>query len=370
MKILHELNQLAMGGAERVVHGIIKNDPNNEYTVYSYKDGPMRKPLEDAGAKVFVDDGKATHDIEADIIHIHTGGNLSRLADAVRGEYLTIETIHSPVVSVVRDDHVFARVGVSNQVTKQNRKCRTIHNGIDVERLLMYPEWTVKHESYPSEGHAPVMIRSGYVSCKQHLGIPDDAFVVGRVGRIGHDKCLEAFLVACKKAQDSNLIRDMHIIITGDEAEYSKGYLSKVKIMAASLPLSNVHFIPALEEVGWVYEALDVFLYPSPTEGFGLVYLEAMTCKIPVITWENPVTKELLLGAAQLTQPTISALAEAIIYLYIQPALRHNLAVTGQETALNYFTASIMSDKYQKLYAELFRQFYPERANQNESTGP
>ena len=56
MKILHELNQLEKGGAERVVASIIRHDKDNKHLVFSYKDGPMRPILEAAGAEIVMDD--------------------------------------------------------------------------------------------------------------------------------------------------------------------------------------------------------------------------------------------------------------------------------------------------------------------------
>ena len=332
MKILHELNELGIGGAERVVAGIIRHDKQNQHMVYSYKDGPMKAVLEGAGATVLIE-SKETIPVDCDIIHIHTGGDTSTVASCVKGQITTIETIHSPVVSKVRDEWVKQRIGVSNQVTKLNRKCRTIYNGVDIDRL---------------ESHNAMI-----GSLRESLKISKDAFVVGRVGRIGYDKCLEEWLVACKKFQDTGLCKDSHFLIVGDEASNSKGYLAKVKVMAASLPLKNVHFLPAMEQIGWAYEAMDVFMYPSPSEGFGLVYMEAMACGVATLLWESDLTKELTLGAAMLCKATVKDLAEHLSYLFLQSSVRDQYALEGHKHVLNEFTDERMSQKYQDLYLEL-----------------
>lgn len=356
MIIMHELNQLEKGGAERVVLGIIKNDRKNSHIVYSYKDGPMRELLEAVGAKVIVENPETTENLDADIIHLHTGGDASRLANAVKGQLPTIETVHSPVASAVRDQFVLLRVGVSNQVTKLNRKCRTIYNGVDFDRLSRHPEGEaarIHNEQNPGS----FMVLKSF---REVHGIPADAFVVGRLGRIGTDKCLEQFLVTCKKVQDNALCQDMHVLIVGDEAAGSIGYLAKMKVAAASLPLKNVHWIPSTEFVGWAMDAMDVFLYPSPTEGFGLVFLEAMACGVPVLTWETDLTRELLLGAAALTkEKTIAALAEELIYLSLNPGIRKSLGSEGQRCAEG-FTDEAMSLAYQKLYDEIYAAEFPD----------
>lgn len=337
MRILHELNQLAMGGAERVVLGIIKNDKKNEHTVFSYKDGPMRGPLEEAGAKVFIEQKEGDiPELNVDVLHIHTGGSKSHLAKDVKNDIVTIETIHSPVVSAVRDEWVHARVGVSNAVTKKNRKCRTIYNGVDPDRF----ETEESKEAF-----------------KARLGIPKDSFVIGRVGRLGYDKCVEDWLAACWYFQKDNPDKDkIYILICGTEAE--ENYWANIRVMCASLPLQNVIFVEGTQDVMPVYNAMDVFLYPSPTEGFGLVYMEAMICGVPVVAWENEVTNELLMGHARLVKPSVDGLVSGLKLLYDNPDLRDEMAIDGQMLVVSDFLADRMSIGYQDLYEEAYLAAY------------
>ena len=334
MRILHELNQLERGGAERIVESIIKHDKKNTHTVYSYKDGPMNEILKAAGANVIIE-SKETVDMDCDIIHVHTGGSPSLIASHVKGLLPVIETIHSPCVSAIRDEWIDSRVGVSDVVTKLNRKCRTIHNGIDLDRLKQNIE---------------------NVSLREVLNIPKDALIIGRLGRIGKDKCLEEWILACKKFQDSGHGKDAHFLIVGDEAANARGYLAKVKVMAASIPLKNVHFVKGTEFAGWAYQSMDIFLYPSPTEGFGLVYMEAAACGVPCILWDSDLAKELMMGAAYLAPNTIDGLAEALSYLWANQDVRHSLGVQGKINALGYFTAEKMSENYQALYQEVIER--------------
>lgn len=347
MIILHELNQLEMGGAERVVHGIAKHDTKNKHVVYSYKDGPMRQEFEAVGVEVLIEDPKVTHDCNSDIIHIHTGGDLSKMASAIKGRLPIIETVHCPVVSAVRDKWVVRRIGVSNRVSAKNRNCQTIYNGVDIDRL--------------EETSKPFVVDGNEFSFRKYHKIPDNAFVIGRLGRIGWDKNVEEFLLACWKFQKMhpNSERPIYVVIAGGEAMSCKGYLAKVKVMAASLPIKNVFFVGETKDVGWVYEALDVFLYPSDNEAFGLVWLEAMAAGVPVVTWESDISKELLLGGAYLApQRTVDALMQGVDLLYRKPELVQEFAVYGSELARGYFSSEKMSEEYQKIYEEVYENAY------------
>ena len=101
MEILHELNQLDLGGVERIVGNIAKFDQANKHKVLAYQDGPIRSFLEDCGVEIHVVDEKTggEADVDADLVHIHCGGGISRLASQLGHAFPIVETIHSPVKS-------------------------------------------------------------------------------------------------------------------------------------------------------------------------------------------------------------------------------------------------------------------------------
>ena len=96
-----------------------------------------------------------------------------------------------------------------------------------------------------------------------------DSFVVGHVGHFNpaknHDKILSVFAELCKKRPDAALL------LVGDgELE------GQVKEKAALLGLGDrVIFAGAHRDVERYYQAMDVFLFPSRHEGFGMAMIEA-----------------------------------------------------------------------------------------------
>ncbi len=62
-----------------------------------------------------------------------------------------------------------------------------------------------------------------------------------------------------------------------------------------------------------VYNAADVFVLPSSSEGFSLTLIEAMSCGTPVITVNRAALGEVAKGyALTLEEPTVEAIAEAL----------------------------------------------------------
>lgn len=97
----------------------------------------------------------------------------------------------------------------------------------------------------------------------------DGRFVVGHVGHFtaakNHEKILRVFAALCRRRQDAALL------LVGDgELE------ADVRRMAQELEIADrVVFAGAMQDVERAYQAMDVFLFPSRYEGFGMAVVEA-----------------------------------------------------------------------------------------------
>ena len=279
MKIVHEVNQLDFGGVEKIVRNIIKFDKENKHSIAGYKDGAYRKELEAVGAEIHILDPEEDIDIAADIIHIHSGGAPSTLARDLQGEFPVVETIHSPVRSANTSDMVRVRVGVSEAVSRLNADCRTIKNGLDFETMQ------------PTKSIAEV---------KEELHLPVDRPIVGRLGRVGEEIVLEDWLLTCYELQNQGL--DFIPLIVGGAARDKGDYVGRLKLMAHSLPVRGVVWTGNKIDITNYLQVMDIFLYPSPTEGFGLVFCEAMHAGCVVVSYDTDVTREIIGGYSFLTK--------------------------------------------------------------------
>lgn len=139
--------------------------------------------------------------------------------------------------------------------------------------------------------------------------------VVLTVGRIsagekykGHDRVIAAFPEVLKR------YRDAVYVVAGDGDDRSR-----LETLARTTGVDgSVRFIgkPSEAELADVYRMADVFAMPSTGEGFGIVFLEAMACGIPVIAGGEDGSRDPLRDglAGRLVDPALpSSLAAAII---------------------------------------------------------
>ena len=124
----------------------------------------------------------------------------------------------------------------------------------------------------------------------------------------------------------------------------------------------NMYDIGRLQDADAVIAAMqgaDALLFPSRSEGFGLVVAEAMACGLPVIgTQGTPVEEILCHGHTGLLRPPndVPALAAAVRTLATDPALCHSLARAALVDVAERFSESAMLDAYLAIYRALSAQ--------------
>jgi glycosyltransferase involved in cell wall biosynthesis len=91
------------------------------------------------------------------------------------------------------------------------------------------------------------------------------------------------------------------------------------------------------EELIELYNAAELFVYPSLYEGFGLPVLEAMACGAPVVVSNSSSLPEVVGDAGVLVSPTNDRdLGEAILELSRNPARRAELSERGKARAAQF----------------------------------
>jgi glycosyltransferase-like protein len=147
-----------------------------------------------------------------------------------------------------------------------------------------------------------------------------------------------------------------------DYAEYRERFFERAAALGVDVGRDVVLLgtVPDDELPGW-YHAADAFVFPSVTEGWGLVVLEALAAGLPVITTDLPVFQEYLTeGESSLMVPVgdASALANAMRRIALDGDLRSRLAPTGQAVAGRY-TWEACARRHAEIYREVAAPIKP-----------
>ncbi len=137
------------------------------------------------------------------------------------------------------------------------------------------PRWRILHCSIDL---SPFERQIDSVALRKEIGIPDDAFVMGHVGRFQAMKN-HAFLVEVLQ-EVRNRNSNAHLLLVGD------GPLrSEIEAKVKQLDLSKyVHFVGVQKDIPqFMMGAMDVFVMPSIFEGLPMVGIEMQAAGLPFV---------------------------------------------------------------------------------------
>ena len=122
----------------------------------------------------------------------------------------------------------------------------------------------------------------------------------------------------------------------------------RLQTLAVSLGVADyVDFLGFVDEIGAYYEHCDIFTLPSKKEGFGIVYLEAMQYKKPIIAVNYGGPTDVILDGETgylCEYDDVQCLADKIELLFNDPALAQKLGENGYQRLVENFTF----DKFEK----------------------
>jgi glycosyltransferase involved in cell wall biosynthesis len=160
---------------------------------------------------------------------------------------------------------------------------------------------------------------------RRRLGANDDTIVVAYVGRLAAEKGLDVALKSMHALSSNPRIR---FALAGDGP-----YADHCRREAPSNAIFTGRIIG--EDLSAFYASADLFIFPSTTDTFGNVLLEAMASGLPVIAADVGPTRELLANGGGITFPGGDArgLAAQIQALADDPARRQLLARRGLDAS-------------------------------------
>jgi len=211
----------------------------------------------------------------------------------------------------------------------ENKK-KVIHNGIDVS---LYEKSALEYRNE---------IRKKY-------GIESGEILIGTVGRLSKEKNQLLFLKALKQVMKKH--PNVKALIVGDGPEKD----SLLKYVDDEDLKENIIFPGIINDILPVYQALDIFVLSSITEGVPITILEAMASKVPVIATNVGGIPEIISGRDKgmlVESNNLDNLTTALTILIEDKEKRDFLSNNAFEHIKENYSLSQMFKAYEGIYRE------------------
>ncbi len=382
--VLHVMPDLAIGGGQTIVLQGVRHHTEGRYrvlvAVLSDRPDDMVPAFEAAGAQVLVvPPGSRVQRIRAltrlmrarsvDLVQTHNDADrrlaqpAALLARVPVVGHLHAEWVHlgnlAPATAPRLARARSAVAGALRDLVERRTVRAYVAESAGVERIfapLVHAPMTVLRQAVPVDRFEAARASGARARVRQELGLPSDATVMVTVSRLvpgkGHHD-LPGVLAAARSGG-----RDVRLLLVGDgelrprlEAEFASAGLTDAVVLAGNR-----------SDVPDVLAASDLFLFPSYSEGFGMVALEAMASGLPVVAYDLPPFHEFLdPGRTALLAPLgdAEALARSVCELLEDPARRAAMGADGAAQAAERFPADGVARVFEQVYDEVLAGSVP-----------
>jgi sugar transferase (PEP-CTERM/EpsH1 system associated) len=362
-RIIHVLHRLAAGGTELALRRVISGLDGQRFeniicTVAPLPDGigselhcvSLNRNGRKTGSLV-ADFGRLFVQVKPDIVHSRNWGAIEAVVAAKLARVpRVIHSEHGRDIHTMNGDpwrrRLFRRFayGLADEVFAVSRELRDHYSaqvGIAPERIGLIPNG-VDTDRFHSDEQSRTRMRS-------QLGIADDDFVAGTVGRLDPVKDHITLLHAAEHLEKSS--RNIHIVIVGDGPEHA---MLRSRIAANPTLRGRVHLAGESSQPEHWLNAFDVFVLPSLSEGMSNTVLEAMASALPCVVTAVGANPDLVHDGESgylVSTRDAAAMAHRILELAGDPNLRASMGQCGRLKVCKEFSLARMLESYSRLYA-------------------
>lgn len=323
MRVLHVITGLEAGGAEQWLRLLLRHSTADADVVALTNAGVLAEAIRSDGVRVADLRMRGNRDLGAiprlvgltrrgryDLVHCHLyraqvyGALAARLA-GVRAVVSTEHSLNDKLIEGRPTDRpgvrglylAAARMTTRIVAVSEPVAARLVAWGVPARKVTVIPVG-IETSAFAFDADARRDVRA-------ELGLPDDAVVIGGVGRLVEPKRFDLMLRAAAPLPGTTVL-----LVGEGPARAGLAALADELGMAG-----RVRFAGQRLDVARLLSAMDVFASTSPEETFGVAILEAMAAGLPVVYAAAPALSALpaaALTAVRRAEPTAEAFTTAL----------------------------------------------------------
>jgi len=305
--------------------------------------------------KVFKKIKSLCSDEKFDIVHIHSFNTIFSILLALKFAKVSIVATRHIYVEHVKKDFFhkwylgridkmlaiseFSRRNIIDTYPIKEDKIEALYLGIDLNKYVRDEQ---KKDNF-----------------KNQFSIDKAKKLIGVIGRIDPAKGQLEFINAIPE-----IIKGYpatHFVIVGKTTSTKEqSYLTELKNRIRELGLNtSVTFTGFCSDVSLPMSAMDIFVMPSYFEAFGLIAIEAMACKVPVIATNMGSIEEIIPDddhGIKILPKSSEQIAESVKILLSDPTLREEIVEHAYDFVIEKFNEQNYFRRLKQLYKGLLKE--------------
>lgn len=191
---------------------------------------------------------------------------------------------------------------------------------------------------------------------RNELGIKENELLIGMTGRFSPGKGHEDFLLAITKLNKK--YPEVKYVVVGEASRGEDEYEKKIKQIAEESEIKNIIFTGYRTDIPDVLAAIDIFVFPSHAEAFGVGLIEAMAMGKAFVAANSD-------GVLDIVDDKVDGLffnsrdgldlAAKIEILIKDPELRKQLGAEARKKAQQKFDLEIVTEQIINTYKQLLK---------------
>jgi len=210
-------------------------------------------------------------------------------------------------------------------------KVLLLHNGVDLNRF------------------SPDKVDTKTV--RKELGIGEKEILIGMMARFSPGKGHEEFLFAAKELNKK--YPQLKFLVVGEPSRGENEYAKSIKKIASDYHLNNLIFTGFRSDTPEVLSAMDIFVFPSHAEAFGIALAEAMAMGKPSVCSNAEGVLDIAINnetSLLFENKNAIDLSKKISSLIESPELRNKFSTAARIRTVQHFDLEKLTDGAVEIY--------------------
>ncbi len=241
---------------------------------------------------------------------------------------------------------IYNRVNCAFAISNIIRKNLLETTTLDSKKILIMPNGIDTNKFDPE-------IKKGD-KIRNEFGIKDNELVIGMMSRFSPGKGHEEFLIAAKEL--NKRYNNLKFLVVGEASRGENDYEEKIKRITKEYNINNIIFSGFRSDTPETLAAMDIFVFPSHAEAFGIALVEAMSMGKPSVCSGSDGVLDIAVDkktSLLFEKKNVNDLTSKIEQLINSSELRICLGSNARQRTVENFDLELLTDKAISIYKNM-----------------